>query len=144
MSIEKPVFLSGGMHFLLDWTEVILKEVRRPVGVVASIVPFNFPAMVPLWSLATKFLALSLSILGVCVRLEMHSIVILPELALIGCLKSADSREATDFRVMNATGLYGPSKQGEQLERSTPTLALCTTCVLYLLCVRVTSCDWKL
>ena len=26
-------------------------EVRRPVGVVASIVPFNFPAMVPLWSL---------------------------------------------------------------------------------------------
>ncbi|CAJ1331622.1 unnamed protein product, partial [Effrenium voratum] len=26
-------------------------EVRRPVGVVASIVPFNFPAMVPLWQL---------------------------------------------------------------------------------------------
>ncbi|CAJ1433247.1 unnamed protein product [Effrenium voratum] len=26
-------------------------EVRRPVGVVASIVPFNFPAMVPLWTL---------------------------------------------------------------------------------------------
>eukprot|EP00439_Symbiodinium_sp_Y106_P038252 s4940_g4.t1 len=26
-------------------------EVRRPLGVVASIVPFNFPAMVPLWTL---------------------------------------------------------------------------------------------
>ena len=27
------------------------RQVRRPVGVVASIVPFNFPAMVPLWQL---------------------------------------------------------------------------------------------
>eukprot|EP00435_Cladocopium_sp_Y103_P069561 s1261_g33.t1 len=49
-------------------------EVRRPVGVVASIVPFNFPAMVPLWSLATEVLAFSLSVI-----LKMHYIVILPE-----------------------------------------------------------------
>mmetsp|Transcript_73487 Transcript_73487/g.132348 ORF Transcript_73487/g.132348 Transcript_73487/m.132348 type:complete len:510 (-) Transcript_73487:233-1762(-) len=27
------------------------QEVKRPLGVVASIVPFNFPAMVPLWTL---------------------------------------------------------------------------------------------
>lgn len=30
---------------------VFCQEVRRPSGVVASIVPFNFPAMVPLWTL---------------------------------------------------------------------------------------------
>mmetsp|Transcript_63079 Transcript_63079/g.150342 ORF Transcript_63079/g.150342 Transcript_63079/m.150342 type:complete len:513 (-) Transcript_63079:98-1636(-) len=30
---------------------VYCQEVRRPLGVVASIVPFNFPAMVPLWTL---------------------------------------------------------------------------------------------
>merc|ERR1711998_695721 len=26
------------------------KEYRRPLGVVASVVPFNFPAMVPMWT----------------------------------------------------------------------------------------------
>ena len=83
---------------------------RRPVGVVASIVPFNFPAMVPLWSLATEFLVSSTEV-SVSVRVEMHSIVTLPErLSLTECLKSADMREATDFHVMNATGLNGPSK----------------------------------
>jgi len=30
---------------------VSCQELRRPLGVVASIVPFNFPAMVPLWTL---------------------------------------------------------------------------------------------
>eukprot|EP00931_Biecheleriopsis_adriatica_P088568 TRINITY_DN6285_c0_g2_i1.p1 TRINITY_DN6285_c0_g2~~TRINITY_DN6285_c0_g2_i1.p1 ORF type:complete len:520 (-),score=142.37 TRINITY_DN6285_c0_g2_i1:52-1581(-) len=30
---------------------VFCQEVRRPLGVVASIAPFNFPAMVPLWTL---------------------------------------------------------------------------------------------
>jgi len=30
---------------------VFCQDVRRPLGVVASIVPFNFPAMVPLWTL---------------------------------------------------------------------------------------------
>lgn len=30
---------------------VYCQEVRRPLGVVASIVPFNFPSMVPLWTL---------------------------------------------------------------------------------------------
>lgn len=30
---------------------VTCQEMRRPLGVVASIVPFNFPAMVPLWTL---------------------------------------------------------------------------------------------
>mmetsp|Transcript_103778 Transcript_103778/g.281855 ORF Transcript_103778/g.281855 Transcript_103778/m.281855 type:complete len:522 (-) Transcript_103778:198-1763(-) len=32
-------------------TGVTCQEQRRPLGVVASIVPFNFPAMVPLWTL---------------------------------------------------------------------------------------------
>lgn len=30
---------------------VMCEELRRPIGVVVSIVPFNFPAMVPLWTL---------------------------------------------------------------------------------------------
>lgn len=30
---------------------VTCEDLRRPLGVVASIVPFNFPAMVPLWTL---------------------------------------------------------------------------------------------
>jgi malonate-semialdehyde dehydrogenase (acetylating) / methylmalonate-semialdehyde dehydrogenase len=34
-------------------TEVDVHSVRQPVGVVAAITPFNFPAMVPLWMLAT-------------------------------------------------------------------------------------------
>lgn len=36
-------------RFVSKWVPIL--KVRRPVGVVASIVPFNFPAMVPLWCL---------------------------------------------------------------------------------------------
>jgi malonate-semialdehyde dehydrogenase (acetylating)/methylmalonate-semialdehyde dehydrogenase len=34
-------------------TDVDVKSIRQPLGVVAGITPFNFPAMVPLWMLAT-------------------------------------------------------------------------------------------
>ena len=38
-----------GMHSNQVSTGVDVTTVRRPLGVVAGITPFNFPAMVPLW-----------------------------------------------------------------------------------------------
>ncbi|HVC22741.1 MAG TPA: CoA-acylating methylmalonate-semialdehyde dehydrogenase [Candidatus Dormibacteraeota bacterium] len=43
--------LKGG-HSLDASTGVDVHELRQPVGVVAGITPFNFPAMVPLWMLS--------------------------------------------------------------------------------------------
>lgn len=34
-----------------------VKQIRQPVGVVACITPFNFPAMVPLWMITTAIVA---------------------------------------------------------------------------------------
>jgi acyl-CoA reductase-like NAD-dependent aldehyde dehydrogenase len=33
------------------------RDVREPVGVVACIVPFNFPAMVPMWTVPIALVA---------------------------------------------------------------------------------------
>ncbi|MGH7611500.1 MAG: CoA-acylating methylmalonate-semialdehyde dehydrogenase [Candidatus Dormibacteria bacterium] len=46
-----PQLLKGGHSFQVS-TGVDVYELRQPVGVVAGITPFNFPAMVPLWMLA--------------------------------------------------------------------------------------------
>ncbi len=43
-----PQLLKGG-HSSQASTGVDVHEVRQPLGVVAGITPFNFPAMVPLW-----------------------------------------------------------------------------------------------
>lgn len=43
-----PQLLKGG-HSAQASTGVDVHEVRQPLGVVAGITPFNFPAMVPLW-----------------------------------------------------------------------------------------------
>ena len=53
--LENVEFCAGLMHHLKgDYSEQIstgvdVHSVRQPVGVVACITPFNFPAMVPLW-----------------------------------------------------------------------------------------------
>lgn len=46
-----PVAAAG--HFEYVSTGVCVKEIKKPVGIVASIVPFNFPLMVPFWTLPT-------------------------------------------------------------------------------------------
>ena len=47
-----PALLKGGFTEQAA-TDVDVHSVRQPLGVVAGITPFNFPAMVPLWMLAT-------------------------------------------------------------------------------------------
>ncbi|MHB1534935.1 MAG: CoA-acylating methylmalonate-semialdehyde dehydrogenase [Acidimicrobiales bacterium] len=47
-----PALLKGGFSEQAS-TGVDVYSVRQPLGVVAGITPFNFPAMVPLWMLAT-------------------------------------------------------------------------------------------
>ena len=47
-----PALLKGGFSEQAA-TDVDVHSVRQPLGVVAGITPFNFPAMVPLWMLAT-------------------------------------------------------------------------------------------
>ena len=47
-----PALLKGGFTEQAA-TGVDVHSVRQPLGVVAGITPFNFPAMVPLWMLAT-------------------------------------------------------------------------------------------
>ncbi|WP_219414081.1 CoA-acylating methylmalonate-semialdehyde dehydrogenase [Pseudonocardia nigra] len=43
-----PQLLKGGASHEVS-TDVDVREIRQPLGVVAGITPFNFPAMVPLW-----------------------------------------------------------------------------------------------
>jgi malonate-semialdehyde dehydrogenase (acetylating) / methylmalonate-semialdehyde dehydrogenase len=47
-----PSLLKGGFSEQAA-TDVDVHSVRQPLGVVAGITPFNFPAMVPLWMLTT-------------------------------------------------------------------------------------------
>jgi malonate-semialdehyde dehydrogenase (acetylating)/methylmalonate-semialdehyde dehydrogenase len=47
-----PALLKGGFSEQAA-TDVDVHSVRQPLGVVAGITPFNFPAMVPLWMLAS-------------------------------------------------------------------------------------------
>ncbi|MFA7498819.1 MAG: CoA-acylating methylmalonate-semialdehyde dehydrogenase, partial [Leucobacter sp.] len=57
--IENVEFASGLLHLLKGERDeqvasgVDVHSVKQPVGVVATITPFNFPAMVPLWMVAT-------------------------------------------------------------------------------------------
>jgi malonate-semialdehyde dehydrogenase (acetylating)/methylmalonate-semialdehyde dehydrogenase len=46
-----PALLKGGFSEQVA-TEVDVHSIRQPLGVVAGITPFNFPAMVPLWMCA--------------------------------------------------------------------------------------------
>ncbi len=56
--IENLEFACGIQHLLKGGfseqasTGVDVKQIRQPVGVVAGITPFNFPAMVPMWMFA--------------------------------------------------------------------------------------------
>lgn len=61
--LENVEFCAGLMHHLKgDYSEQVsagvdVHSVRQPVGVVACITPFNFPAMVPLWMITTAIAA---------------------------------------------------------------------------------------
>jgi malonate-semialdehyde dehydrogenase (acetylating)/methylmalonate-semialdehyde dehydrogenase len=46
-----PHLLKGGFSEQVS-TGVDVFEIRQPLGVVAGITPFNFPAMVPIWMCA--------------------------------------------------------------------------------------------
>jgi malonate-semialdehyde dehydrogenase (acetylating)/methylmalonate-semialdehyde dehydrogenase len=47
-----PTLLKGGFSEQVS-TGVDVYQIRQPLGVVAGITPFNFPAMVPMWMFAT-------------------------------------------------------------------------------------------
>ena len=47
-----PNLLKGGFSEQVS-TGVDVYQIRQPLGVVAGITPFNFPAMVPMWMFAT-------------------------------------------------------------------------------------------
>jgi malonate-semialdehyde dehydrogenase (acetylating)/methylmalonate-semialdehyde dehydrogenase len=57
--LENVEFACGAPHLLKGGyseqvaTEVDVHSIRQPLGVVAGITPFNFPAMVPMWMFAT-------------------------------------------------------------------------------------------
>lgn len=61
--LENVEFCAGLMHHLKgEYAEQVaggvdVHQVRQPLGVVACITPFNFPAMVPLWMLTTAIAA---------------------------------------------------------------------------------------
>ena len=61
--LENVDFCSNLMHHLKgDYAQQVadgvdVHQVRQPVGVVACITPFNFPAMVPLWMVTTAIAA---------------------------------------------------------------------------------------
>jgi len=61
--LENVEFCTGLMHHLKgEYSEQIatgldVHQVRQPIGVVACITPFNFPAMLPLWMVPTAIAA---------------------------------------------------------------------------------------
>lgn len=61
--MENVEFCAGLLHHMKgEFAEQVadgvdIKQIRQPVGVVACITPFNFPAMVPLWMFTTAIAA---------------------------------------------------------------------------------------
>lgn len=61
--LENVEFCAGVLHHMKGEyleqasTGINVHQVRQPVGVVACITPFNFPAMVPLWMITTAIAA---------------------------------------------------------------------------------------
>ena len=61
--LENVEFCAGVVHHMKGEfleqaaTDIDVKQIRQPVGVVACITPFNFPAMVPLWMITTALVA---------------------------------------------------------------------------------------
>lgn len=61
--MENVEFCAGLLHHMKgEFAEQVadgvdVKQIRQPVGVVACITPFNFPAMVPLWMFTTAIAA---------------------------------------------------------------------------------------
>ncbi|MGD7003797.1 CoA-acylating methylmalonate-semialdehyde dehydrogenase [Corynebacterium halotolerans] len=61
--LENVEFCAGLMHHLKGESAeqvaggVDVEQLKQPVGVVACITPFNFPAMVPLWMISTAIAA---------------------------------------------------------------------------------------
>ncbi|WP_435821712.1 CoA-acylating methylmalonate-semialdehyde dehydrogenase [Micrococcus luteus] len=61
--MENVEFCAGLLHHMKgEFAEQVadgvdVKQIRQPVGVVACITPFNFPAMVPLWMFTTAITA---------------------------------------------------------------------------------------
>ena len=61
--LENVEFCTSLMHHLKgEYSEQVaggidVHQVRQPIGVVACITPFNFPAMVPLWMVTTAIAA---------------------------------------------------------------------------------------
>jgi malonate-semialdehyde dehydrogenase (acetylating)/methylmalonate-semialdehyde dehydrogenase len=51
-----PSLLKGGFSEQVS-SGVDVYQIRQPLGVVAGITPFNFPAMVPMWMFATAIAA---------------------------------------------------------------------------------------
>ncbi len=51
-----PTLMKGGYSEQVS-TGVDVYQIRQPLGVVAGITPFNFPAMVPMWMFATAIAA---------------------------------------------------------------------------------------
>src|ERR1700741_4968037 len=51
-----PTLLKGGFSEQVS-TGVDVYQIRQPLGVVAGITPFNFPAMVPMWMFGTALAA---------------------------------------------------------------------------------------
>ena len=56
--------LAQGRRLQVSSGNVVCRDDRRPLGVVASIVPFNFPFMVPMWTLPIAL------VMGNCVILK--------------------------------------------------------------------------
>ncbi|RNE49315.1 CoA-acylating methylmalonate-semialdehyde dehydrogenase [Corynebacterium alimapuense] len=61
--VENVEFCAGLVHHMKGEfleqaaTGVDVRQIRQPLGVVACITPFNFPAMVPLWMITTAIAA---------------------------------------------------------------------------------------
>jgi len=113
--VEVLEFSFGAPHLMKgEYTDgagpgIDLYSMRQPLGVVAGITPFNFPAMIPLWKLAPAIAC------GNAFILKPRSATLASRYAWLSCLSRRADRPAFST---SSTAIRKPSMRSSTIPRS--------------------------
>ena len=101
-------------------TRVDSHSLRQPLGVVAGITPFNFPAMVPMWMFPVALACGNCFILKVSERVPSAAVILAELLKEAGAARTACSRWSTATRRRSTRSCTIPGIAAVSFVGSTP------------------------
>ena len=123
--LENIEFATGAPHLLKGGyseqaaTGVDVYSIRQPLGVVAGITPFNFPAMVPMWMFCNALVAGNTFVLKPSEKDPSVSLLLADLLRQAGLPDGAFNVVQGDREAVDAL-LAAPGRAGGQLRRLHP------------------------